>query len=418
MTVIELFDNSPLENVISFIAYHEEQLDRIVYLGDPRKMDEQKAGIENYLRHVNPEIQTEYRKIEQNNVDALTVMLKKLVQEFGAENCVFDLTGGDDLVLFAMGMVYEQYKDLGVRVHKFNIHSGRIAERRFDTCESHLPSVSLSVEEQILLHGGKIITKDDREDGTRTWNFSPDFVSDLEKMWEICRKDCGLWNTQISMVDTLLHDAGMGSPSDPLLLSIPFYTAENVLKRHGQKYFTGRVFLSLYKAGLLTEYQGGKKELRLRFKNEQVKECLSVAGTVLELITCYHASVLKGHSSGKIRFQDVLAGVRIDWDGKIHSPKSNVIDVENEIDVILMSGLTPIFISCKNGNFDTNELYKFDTVVARFGGKHARKVLICTDAKIKPHIKERADELGIQMIENVNQKSFSEFSSILRKITV
>lgn len=53
-------------------------------------------------------------------------------------------------------------------------------------------------------------------------------------------------------------------------------------------------------------------------------------------------------------------------------------DTENEIDVVLMKGLTLIFISCKNGQVDDDELYKLESVTNRFGGLYAKKVLIAT----------------------------------------
>ena len=416
MTIIELFDTNPLENVISFIAFHSQGIERIVYLGEPRQMKESKAGLERYLRSVNADIEIEYRKVDRYNLDNLTDTLFKLVDEFGPDKCIFDLTGGDDLVLFAMGMVYERFKDKGVRVHKFNVRSGTVAEHQFGGRQTEAPAPVLSVEDNIVLHGGKIVTLKDRADGTVTWDFSPDFVEDMEKMWDICRADCGLWNTQLSMIDTLIHEERDAAPGDPLLLSMPVNEVKDILGRNGQRYFSGKTFNRLFKAGLLTEYQGGDQMLTIRFKNEQVKTCLSAAGTILELMTCYHARQLTGRRSGKPRYQDAMTGVRIDWDGEIHPIGDAIVDVENEIDVILMSGVIPVFVSCKNGAFNADELYKLNTVAERFGGKYAEKVLVYTSSKIKSHILERADEMSIQLIGRMNEASFAEFGDKIRRI--
>ena len=41
-----------------------------------------------------------------------------------------------------------------------------------------------------------------------------------------------------------------------------------------------------------------------------------------------------------------------------------------------MRGLRPIFISCKNGSFLPEELYKLSAVAKHFGGEYAKKVLV------------------------------------------
>ena len=44
-------------------------------------------------------------------------------------------------------------------------------------------------------------------------------------------------------------------------------------------------------------------------------------------------------------------------------------ETKNEIDVMLMRGVVPVFVSCKNGAVKMDELYKLDTVAQRFGGR-------------------------------------------------
>ena len=49
---------------------------------------------------------------------------------------------------------------------------------------------------------------------------------------------------------------------------------------------------------------------------------------------------------------------------------------KNEIDVLLMKDMIPIFISCKNSSFLPEELYKLSAVAKHFGGEYAKKVLV------------------------------------------
>ena len=73
---------------------------------------------------------------------------------------------------------------------------------------------------------------------------------------------------------------------------------------------------------------------------------------------------------------------------------------KNEIDVLLVRGLVPVFVSCKNGDVDEEELYKFNTVAERFGGKYVRKLLVATnfatnDNKAPNALLQRAQDMGI-----------------------
>ena len=159
--------------------------------------------------------------------------------------------------------------------------------------------------------------------------------------------------------------------------------------------------------------------LQFRFKNEQVKLCLTKAGTLLELVTLLTAKNMK-KSDGTPYFNDVRTGVMIDWDGVVHNNKDGNVDTENEIDVILMKGVVPIFISCKNGKIPDDELYKLNTVAEQFGSEYARKVLVATDmgkaAKSRKYFLERARDMGIQIIEDVHKNGFGKLENILKTI--
>ena len=45
---------------------------------------------------------------------------------------------------------------------------------------------------------------------------------------------------------------------------------------------------------------------------------------------------------------------------------------------MLMRGVIPVFVSCKNGAVDSNELYKLNTVADRFGSIYAKKIIAAT----------------------------------------
>ena len=80
-------------------------------------------------------------------------------------------------------------------------------------------------------------------------------------------------------------------------------------------------------------------------------------------------------------------------------------DTENESDGVMMRGMVPVFISCKNGYIDREELYKLNVVANRFGGKYAKKVLFATsldDSDYSQFLRQRAKDMGIKVIEGQN----------------
>ena len=157
----------------------------------------------------------------------------------------------------------------------------------------------------------------------------------------------------------------------------------------------------------------------LEFKNPQIRRVLTKAGTILELIT-YVAACRVETKSGDLCYTDAMTGVFIDWDGVVHEEDDPQVDTQNEIDVILMKGLVPVFVSCKNGAVEEEELYKLNTVTERFGGKYAKKVLLGTSlgrgGRSKRYLLERAEDMGIKVIEGVHEMPPEEFARQLRAL--
>ena len=112
----------------------------------------------------------------------------------------------------------------------------------------------------------------------------------------------------------------------------------------------------------------------------------------------------------------MLNGVYIDWNGG----ETNELDTFNEIDVILLSGFTPIFVSCKNGQVDDDELYKLETVANRFGGEKVKTVLIASyfgkQGESREHFINRAKEMDIEFIEQVQKLDYAAFRGVVKQL--
>ena len=109
--------------------------------------------------------------------------------------------------------------------------------------------------------------------------------------------------------------------------------------------------------------------------------------------------------------------VNIDWDGLFSGSKYIFSGTNNEIDVLLMHGATPLFISCKNGDVKMEELYKLHTVATRFGGPYARKMLIASDMdKLDPKTVRaltcRAWDMDIFLVPDAAELSDDQWEEI------
>jgi len=410
MTLVEFYDKTPIEGAASSLALLPE---KVIFVGEKRGMQTFGRRLEALLASRGHTARMEYVTVSRTKVAEVISALEKIVEENAP--CVFDLTGGEDLVLFAAGQVLERSRNKGIQCQWFNIRSGRVQDCDLDGQSFDVDTPRLTVEENMALHGGRVVYEEEKDDGTHRWPTDGDFASDIRAMWEVCAADCAKWNAQISLLSEIEHYRDRDA--DPLLSRVSMDVLWPVLtKRYGEPDLHS-VFDALEQRGLFTEYTLTQERLVIRYKNESVRRALDKAGTALELMVWLLAR--EAEFKGERVYTDAMTGVYIDWDGVIH--EKYAVETENEIDVLLMKGLVPYFISCKNGTIDTEELYKVQTVAEHFGGAYARKILICTTmGSLTPHkqasLRDRAKQMGILLLEGVHKLSEKEFSETLRKL--
>lgn len=353
--------------------------------------------------------------INRNSIDDIISVLSRIVED--EENCVFDLTGGEDLVLVAMGIVFEKYRSTGkVQMNRFDIKNGTVYD-----CDSdgNLPDIELpklTVRENVMLYGGTLVPYNG-EKGTFDWNFENGFETDIRTMWEICKKNPGLWN---SLTGTLKYMA-QESCADTQRLEV--YSSkvhiEELMKKDGRKFkWVKGIMQSFVRYGFIRDLVDTDDIAAFSFRDEQIKMCLTKEGNVLELISYIFLKELTA-KDGSPKFNDIVNGAYIDWDSELHNENEEEKDTENEIDILLMKGMVPIFISCKNGSFDENELYKLNTVAERFGAPYAQKVLIASyygkkNVMGNKYFVQRAKDMKIKLIQNVHELSDAQFINELR----
>lgn len=190
------------------------------------------------------------------------------------------------------------------------------------------------------------------------------------------------------------------------------------MENNGRNGFLFRYDLinELIAEGLILSFEFNRNNpIHIEYKNEQIKRCLTKSGQVLELIV-YLLACEAREKNGNPTYNDVMTSVFIDWDGEVHDGNEKN-EAENEVDVIMMRGMVPIFVSCKNGNVTVDELYKLYSVAYKFGGKYAKKVLIAPRIEGNANVnalRERCSDMQIRIIDNVEDMNEDKLQKTIK----
>ncbi len=408
VTIIEFYDKNAIENIAGAIMCRPE---RVILVGDRAdNMARRSVSYRKVLLKNGISTEFSYTVIGKTCLKEVVERLGELAEKYG--DCVFDLTGGDELYLVAVGIVMERYKDR-VRCHRFNFNKDKIVDCDSDGNVAQTMSFNVSVSDNVAVYGGEVASGSDDKKHSFDLVFDDELTLDGERLWEICKINPGIWNTQVGIIGNICN-AFCGDDS----LDVSF-DPEHARVKLGDGKGWDRIknwFLEkLEREGLITSVYIAADRVSFSFKNEKIKRCLTVAGQVLEV---YIATKLRKivDEEGLPLYNDVRVGVVINWDDFEES------SVVNEIDVFAMKGAIPIFISCKNGFVEVDELYKLNTVAERFGGKYARKVLVSsnlldTDGKQK-YLAARMQDLNIVHINdlaNIPEEELINTLSVLWK---
>lgn len=411
MTYIEFFDRISVVNICACLTNIPE---RVVLVGGETKAMLRYAD---YYRRVfrgrGHEVEFICKSVRKNSLSSVVDTLLEVIGTYG--DCAVDLTGGDDLALVAMGIVYERCAQMDIQLHRFNIRNNTIYDCDEDGLTIRHDPLLLTVEENIRIYGGDVVYDEDIPGATHRWQMDEEFDTDIQRMWEICRGNPRLWNTQVNILAAA--ETFREENEDPLATDAQVGVLMTHMEQTGARFVALKGFLkSLYLDGLLDFYYCDDSMLSVIYKNEQVKRCLTKAGLVLEM-KVYSALRSIREPDGSPMY-DVLQGVWLDWDGQFSNVKGG--NTANEVDVIAMKGVVPIFISCKNGILNSDELYKLNSVAERFGAEHAKKVLITTALDdSQPYaaaFRQRAEDMKIRIVDDLQQLSEREIDKMMRNL--
>lgn len=386
---IEFFSDDALENIATCLDYN---IDKLIFVGYHEPMNTaRKRNLIGLLKNILSIENVEFVEVLEHNLDDAIEKLEDIItHEKKVKNkCYFDLTGGDDLILVAAGIVAAKH---GISMHQLDMNTGELREyslkRRLDSiADIKKEKLRLNLPQYMKFRGTCINTRMHKVFKSHFNN--AEFVADIKNLWEICKRYGKQWN-----IYGKFFRNNADTPIEAVVSS-PYSHTDRVADVY-------KLLRELEAIGVISRLSKNKHCFRFRYKNQDMKDCLCDSGSILELYSFLIASECSYFDSCDI-------GVHLDWDGIINGW---LPDVTNEVDVLLLKDNIPTFISCKNGRVDKDALYELDTIANKFGGKYAKRVILSPQSNDET-LSERAREMGIVIVDEEifdwSEEEFKQF---------
>ncbi len=407
MTLIELYDKTPVENILGSLALKP---DKVVYItSESRKAIRAIPNYQKILKGRGIHAEMRVKSIAKNDLEAIVAALYDIISD-PSDDYIIDISGGDEGALVALGIVLGS-TDLRVSAFRMNAVSRRgvwFEFRRSDDGRRTITrtvmdyagntQVCLTVRENVLLHGGRIYGE------SYTFRRDDPVCGDIDTLWQLCRRDCSGWNAKINRISACVSQYAEDK-NDLYCVADDDIGRKGGVDREFWNHFLENGFV------LPEEIYCRRGVTVFRYKNKPVQDCLTKAGSLFEYYT--YKTALECERDGVPVYDSATTGIILGWNEDIDTTR-------NEIDVMLMAGMIPVFISCKNGDVETDELYKLNTVSKKFGAGYARSALTATaffDPQDRAYsgdgassnLKGRADDMNVRVIGAVNRMSGKEF---------
>ena len=371
-TLIELYDERPLENVLGVEMFRPE---RVVYVcpGSVAADERIKQKLREYFRHRGHHLELIFYKASMFDTGAMLALFRKITSRY--PDCAIDITGGTDAVLFAAGLLCA---DENVPVFTYSRRKNCFYNIMNAPFAADVPcNVRYSVEDCFLMAGGSM--REGRFNNSRLAQYLP-VVDPFFSVFLAHRRH---WNKVVNYIQRLSPSAPDGSHS---LQAEGSYVVKG---EQGSRIAAPEDALrALERIGLISQLAIAPEErVSFRFRDESVRFWLRDVGSVLELYV-YKACLESG------LFQDVITSAVVDWD----SSDGDRNGVTNELDVMCTRGITPVFISCKTSEVRTEALNELAVLRDRFGGQIARAAIVTSESG-GIAMRNRAAELGIAVID-------------------
>ena len=367
-TLIELYDTSPIRNVLATVMFRPQEM---ILICPPEVAEDpnQKRSLRDFFAYLNCPVKLTLIPVTLLDAGKTERVLREVLESH--QDCAIDISGGTDAALFAAGVASGD-----TPVFTYSVRKDTFFEIKNAPFARSLPNtVHLDVRSCLMMAGGTLLPG--REDNAGLAEMS-DRIDRLFRVYSTFRPQ---WNRQISYIQKI-------SSAEPGVLEAGGQLREKAGNKNVDA--DGEFFGALEEAGLILNLQHTDESVSFRFPDERVRFWLRDVGAVLEL-QVFRACRAAGC------FDDVVLSAVVNW----QSGKINRDSVTNEIDVMAVQGIQPVFISCKTSEVHTDALNELAILRDRFGGKFARAILVTSGVtgKTREPVRRRADKLSIELVE-------------------
>lgn len=293
------------------------------------------------------------------------------------KDIVINVTGGTKLMAFG---AFQAGLELDLPVMYIDPEEGRykqLAGKRQNWASHALEK--LSIDNFFILSGTRV-----RSDDTGIYQ---EYQKQLSQVAHWARHNPTAWLELIGYLEAafrnyrnkqdFMNTNNLTEFQVPMVMNHP--NQQTKMKYH----FPQQIFWLLRQLGLLDQLKIAGREVYFRFPGAEVKNVLCRKGFVLEFLVyelCRHNQ----------HVDEVRSGIEVDWPGEQQ--------VNNEIDVLVLTGHKLWLISCKMGKFNKDHLAELSINARLLGGIKTGKILVAPANSWNDQLLERAELMGIKYV--------------------
>ena len=368
-TLVELFCQEPLKNIITALAFRPKRLVMLVDTGAQHG-----EAFENTLRALRarlPELTISYFEADCNDPDCIAEALDALYAKY--PNGVFEFTGGSELLLLC-AFAFARRHDAPM-VHVDLPRKRLMSLNRCEALERSFVMPELTLADHLNMNGaffdgvGHVLMDKEQEPAVRA------FCQQVMRNQTRWRKQCNYFQAAAAGLEGLHVEA----PATFIAVNRSRVTCDV------------DYLYQLQDIGFLQNVRRENGRVQFDFVNETFKSYLTDVGVWLELYT-----YLMLRDTGI--FKEIYMSVRVGWGDPADEYKGTAY---NELDVVACNGLETIFISCKTGTPEPGDFNEIQVYAKKFGGRFGKAVL-CTSQELGRGyvgMYTRARDLGAAIVD-------------------
>ena len=367
-TLIELYDERPIENVLAAEMFRPEEM---VLVCPPHvaEMSGLRRSLKTYFARRGCPVKVTF--VSTSLLDAVKV--EKTLREVlsSREDCAIDISGGSDAALFAAGAISGD-----TPVFTYSWKKNSFFEIKNAPFARDLPcTIRLNAEACFLMAGGTLLPGRADNESLRAR------LDEIDRLFSVYSAYRRIWNRQVSYFQKLTQGGERGLDAQG---------SRTGKADHGRVTADEGLLRALSQAGLILDLECSSETVSFRYPDETVRFWLRDMGSALEL-HLFRACLAAGC------FDDVVLSAVVSWNADDKKRDA----VTNEIDVMAVRGIQPVFISCKTCEIKTEALNELAILRDRFGGKTSRALIVtsASPSKGRAAMRRRAAELDIEVVE-------------------